>query len=126
MASEQSEVLITKHPSNSSILFSSANTIKFTPTFFVSEGVYVTTDAGNSWFGSDTCKGANIFFHGGDPAIAIDKNGTFILTRKGSSTFPGVYSHYSIDNGLTWSTQKTISTDELERATIVSDTNPIQ
>ena len=60
--SEQTEVLITKHPSNSSILFSSANTIKFTPTFFVSEGVYVTTDAGNSWFGSDTCKGANIFF----------------------------------------------------------------
>jgi len=120
----QSEVFITKHPTNSSILFSSANTLQFTPTFFVSEGVYVSTDAGQSWYGSDTCKGANIFFHGGDPSIAIDKDGNFILTRKGSTSFPGVYSHYSTDNGITWSAQRTISTDELERATIVSDSDP--
>ena len=73
---------------------------------------------------SDTCKGANIFFHGGDPAIGIDKNGTFILTRKGSGSFQGVYSHFSTDNGLTWSGQKTISTDEIERATIDSDSDP--
>jgi len=122
--SSQSEVFITKHPTNSNILFSSANTLKFTPSFFVSEGVYVSSDAGQSWYGSDTCKGSNIFFHGGDPSISIDKNGTFILTRKGSSTFPGVYSHYSTDNGITWSSQKTISADDLERATIVSDTDP--
>jgi len=120
----QSEVFITKHPTNSSILFLSANTLQFTPTFFVSEGVYVSTDAGQSWYGSDTCKGANIFFHGGDPSIAIDKDGNFILTRKGSTSFPGVYSHYSTDNGITWSAQRTISTDELERATIVSDSDP--
>ncbi|HCY75555.1 MAG TPA: hypothetical protein DHV28_06505 [Ignavibacteriales bacterium] len=120
----QSEVFITKHPNNPEILFSSANTLQFIPTFFVSEGVYVSTNSGSSWYGSDTCKGANIFFHGGDPSIAIDKNGTFILTRKGSTSFPGVFSHFSTDNGLTWSTQKTISGDELERATIVSDVNP--
>ncbi len=119
----QSEVFITKHPNNPEILFSSANTLQFIPTFFVSEGVYVSTNSGSSWYGSDTCKGANIFFHGGDPSIAIDKNGTFILTRKGSTSFPGVFSHFSTDNGLTWSTQKTISGDELERATIVSDVN---
>lgn len=120
----QSEVFITKHPTDPDILFATANTLKFTPSFFVSEGVYVTTDGGSSWFGSDTCKGANIFFHGGDPAIAIDKNGTFILTRKGTTTFPGIYSHYSNDLGNTWSAQKTVSTDDIERATMVTETNP--
>ncbi|MFZ1519945.1 MAG: T9SS type A sorting domain-containing protein [Ignavibacteriaceae bacterium] len=120
----QSEVFITKHPTNTNTLFVSANTLQFTPTFFVSEGVYTSSDAGENWYGSDTCKGANIFFHGGDPSIVIDKNGTFILTRKGSSSFPGVYSHYSTDEGVTWSAQKTISNDDLERAVIVSDTDP--
>ena len=120
----QSEVFITKHPNNPEILFSSANTLQFIPTFFVSEGIYVTTNSGDSWYGSDTCNGANIFFHGGDPSIAIDKNGTFILTRKGSTSFPGIFSHFSTDNGITWSAQKTISDDELERATIVTDANP--
>lgn len=120
----QSEVFITKHPNNPEILFSSANTLQFIPTFFVSEGIYVTTNSGNSWYGSDTCKGAFIAFHGGDPSIAIDKNGTFILTRKGTTSFPGIFSHFSTDNGITWSAQKTISDDELERATIVTDANP--
>ena len=100
-STSQTEVFITKHPTNKNILFGSANTIQFQPTFFVSEGVYVSTDGGQNWFGSDTCKGANIFFHGGDPSIAIDKNGTFILTRKGTSSFQGIYSHFSNDNGLT-------------------------
>ena len=120
----QSEVFITKHPTDPDILFSSANTISFTPTFFVSEGVYVSTDAGNSWYGSDTCNGANIYLHYGDPAIAIDKNGTFILARKGTDIFTGAFSHYSTDSGLNWSAQKTITSDELERTSIISDNDP--
>ncbi|MCU0342908.1 MAG: T9SS type A sorting domain-containing protein, partial [Ignavibacterium sp.] len=112
------------HPTNTNILFGSANTIQFQPTFFVSEGVYVSTDGGQSWSGSDTCKGPNIFFHGGDPSIAIDKNGTFILTRKGTTSFQGIYSHFSNDNGITWSNQKTISTNDIERATTATDVNP--
>ena len=120
----QSEVFITKHPNNSQILFASANTLKFQPSFFVSEGIYVSTNSGNDWYGSDTCKGANIFFHGGDPAIGIDKNGTFMIARKGSSSFPGVYSHRSTDNGISWSAQKTISNDELERASLACDNDP--
>ncbi|RMG23361.1 MAG: hypothetical protein D6732_24845, partial [Methanobacteriota archaeon] len=75
----QTEVFITVHPQNPDILFASANTVIFNP-FFVSEGVYVSTDGGTSWFGSDTCSGQPITLHGGDPGIAIDKNGTFILT----------------------------------------------
>lgn len=93
--------------------------------FFVSEGIYVTTNGGNSWFGSDTCNGPNISFHQGDPGIAIDRFGRFILTRLGKQPFYGIYSHYSTDNGLNWSQQKPITTEgEFEKASIVSDNNP--
>ena len=114
----QTEVFIATHPSNPDIIFASANTIIFAP-FFVSEGVYVTTNGGFNWYGSDTCKGEPITLHYGDPGITIDKDGTFILTRRGY--FPGLYSHYSTDFGITWSNQKTISNDDLERATMTSD-----
>jgi len=114
----QTEVFIANHPLNPNVIFASANTIIFNP-FFVSEGIYVTTNGGFNWYGSDTCKGEPITLHGGDPGITIDKDGTFILTRRGFS--PGLYSHYSTNFGITWSNQKTISNDDLERATMTSD-----
>jgi hypothetical protein len=123
-SSTQTEVFITTHPLNSSIMFASANTIVFQPTYFVSEGVYATKDAGNTWFGSDTCNGANINFHGGDPGIAIDKDGRFILTRIARSPLQGLYSHYSTDFGINWSNQYAITTDFLERASVTTDGDP--
>jgi hypothetical protein len=117
----QTEVFIVTHPSNPDIMFVACNTIVFTP-FFVSEGCYATTNAGISWYGSDTCKGAPINLHGGDPGITINKDGTFILTRRGFS--PGLYSHYSNDFANTWSNQKTITNDDLERGTLTSDVHP--
>lgn len=122
-AISQTEPVIVNHPFNSSILFVSANTIRFSP-FFVSEGVYVSEDGGITWHGSDTCKGEYINFHGGDPAIAIDKNGRFILTRLGRSPFIGLYVHYSTDMGRTWSFQNTINDHDLERAALASDVSP--
>ncbi len=122
----QTEVFITHHPFDNNILFASSNTIVFQP-FFVSEGIYVTTNGGNNWFGSDTCNGPNIAFHQGDPGITIDNNGRFILSRLGRQPFYGVYSHYSTDLGLNWSPQNKITSDGeslYERATIVSDNNP--
>lgn len=120
----QTEPVIVNDPFNSSLLFVSANTIRFSP-FFVSEGVYVSEDGGITWRGSDTCKGEYINFHGGDPAIAIDKNGRFILTRLGRSPFVGLYVHYSTDMGRTWSFQNTINDHDLERAALASDVSPI-
>ncbi len=114
-------MFIVTHPSNPDIMFAACNTIIFNP-FFVSEGCYATTNGGNSWYGSDTCKGAPINLHGGDPGITINKDGTFILTRRGFS--PGLYSHYSTDFGITWSNQKTITNDDLERGTMTSDVHP--
>jgi len=116
----QTEVFIVKSPVDENILFSSGNTLNFIP-LFISEGIYVTTNGGNSWQGSDTCRGEPIAFHGGDPGIKIDKNGTFIITRLGRSPLAGLYSHFSTDKGQTWSFQKVISTDDLERATITTD-----
>jgi hypothetical protein len=117
----QTETFITRHPSNPDVLFASANTINLA-TGFISEGVYVTTNRGASWFGSDTCKGNPINFHSGDPGIAIDRNGRFLLIRLG--TTPGLYSHFSTDNGVNWSNQRTVAIDDQYRATLASDGNP--
>ncbi len=119
----QSEVFITSSPLDQNVLFSSCNTLSFVP-FFVSEGIYVSENGGSTWSGNDTCTGEPIQFHGGDPGIAIDKNGTFIITRLGITPFIGLYAHYSNDNGQTWSGQQVISTDDLERATVASDIAP--
>jgi len=119
----QTEVFIVQSPLDEDILFASCNTLTFIP-FSVSEGIYVTTDGGVNWLGNDTCTGDPIAFHGGDPGITIDRNGTFILTRLGRAPFVGLYSHYSEDRGQTWSAQKVISTDDLERASLTTDVNP--
>ena len=117
----QTEVFIVKSPVDENVLFSSGNTLNFIP-FFISEGIYVTTNGGDSWQGSDSCSGEPITLHGGDPGITIDKNGIFILTRLGRGPFEGVlFSHFSTDNGLTWAPQNSISTDILDRATITTD-----
>jgi len=116
----QTEVFIVKSPLDENIIFSSCNTLTFIP-FFISEGIYVTENGGESWQGNDSCTGDPLLFHGGDPGIAIDKDGRFIITRLGRSPFVGLYSHYSTDNGKTWSGQKAISTDDLERAAVNTD-----
>ncbi len=119
----QTEVFLVRSPLDPDLLFAACNTINFIP-FFISEGIYVSADGGITWTGSDTCMGEPIAYHGGDPGIAIDRNGTFLLARKGREPFVGVYSHYSTDNGLTWSNQKVMSTDDLERAVLTSDVHP--
>jgi hypothetical protein len=117
---DQTEVFITKSPLNEDTFFVACNTLNFNP-FFISEGIYVTNNSGANWRGNDTCEGYPIGYHGGDPGIAIDEQGTFVLTRLGQSPFVGLYSHRSTDHGLTWSSQRAISTDDLERAALLSD-----
>ena len=120
----QTEVLAVVHPMDKDLIFVSANSINFEP-FFLSEGIYVTSNGGSSWYGSDTCNGQYESYHYGDPGIAIDKNGRFILTRFGRSPFYGLYSHYSTDNGRNWSLQKRITEEDLERASVTSDASSI-
>src|SRR6266545_5563239 len=98
-AGNQIEPSIVRHQTNPMIMFASAFTIRQA---FLSEGVYVTTDGGVTWFGNDTCSGAPITNHGGDPGPIIDKNGRFILTHQGRS-ITGMYSNYSDNLGISWS-----------------------
>jgi hypothetical protein len=116
----QTETFLAKSPVEPNTFFATCNTITFIP-FFVSEGIYVTQDAGATWRGNDSCTGAPVGYHGGDPGIAIDKNGTYIVTHLDRSPFVGLYSNRSVDRGITWSDQKAVSTDDLERASLTTD-----
>lgn len=119
----QTEPFIVKDAADPAHLFASANTTQISP-FFISEGVYSSTDRGLSWRGNDTCTGPNITFHGGDPGIAIDDSGKYVLVRIGRAPVYGLYSHTSTNRGLTWTVQKQIADHDLERATVMSDNNP--
>lgn len=118
----QTETFIVRHPSDPNILFASANTIDLS-TGFISEGIYVSTNGGENWFGSDVCNGPPVTAHQGDPGIAIDKNGRFILTALGNFPF-GLYSYSSTDLGQTWSARRSIATNDQERASLASDVLP--
>lgn len=108
----QTEPIVTINHTNPSMLFVSAVTVN-TANGFKSEGVYLSTDAGLTWTGSDTCYGALLVNHGGDPGVAITSNGRLILTHIGS-VFPGVYSHYSSDSGKTWTNAYTITNQQTD------------
>lgn len=118
----QSEPEVVRHPLNPDIMFASSFTINAS---FKSEGVYVTTNGGNTWFGSDTCKGALIFNHGGDPGPAIDKDGRLFMTHIGNQFPDGQFAHYSTNLGSTWSNQYPIFTGEpVGKGDVRSDGSP--
>lgn len=114
----QIEPSIARHPSNPMIMFSSAYTISGA---FRSEGVYITTNGGINWFGSDTCNsGSSSNNHGGDPGPVIDKDGRFILTHQGSF-ITGMFSNYSTNFGTTWSSNQLISSGDQDKGTPGTD-----
>ena len=124
--SYQSELIITRHPLNPLIMFGSSNAFNNTGTLFISEGVYVTTNGGANWFGSDTMSlsnGTPVLNQGGDPGIAIDKNGTFIQTHLGYTT-SGMFGNYSTDNGATWSANFVITTGSQDKNLATTDDAP--
>lgn len=121
--SYQSEVIICRNPLNPQIMFGSSNAINNTGTLFISEGVYVTTNGGVNWFGSDTLQGAPIGNHGGDPGPTIDKNGNFIMTHLGYST-SGMFGNYSTNNGATWSATYTIASGSQDKNLATTDDAP--
>ena len=95
-AGTQSEVPITIHPLNPLIMLGSANTYRGGSTF--STGVYVTTDGGLTWYGSDTLNNGG--FNSGDPGPVIDKNGRFLMSYITTAFSMGA--SYSTNNGINW------------------------
>jgi hypothetical protein len=117
----QTEPVICISPLNPQILFVSAVTVNAP---FRSEGVYFSTNGGTTWFGNDTCTGQSVANHGGSPGIAMDNNGTFLITHVGIS-FPGVFSHYSTNFGASWSNAYTLfSTLTDDKGTTTADYIP--
>jgi hypothetical protein len=125
-AFSQTEPIVCFNPNNRQIMFASSYTINPVLSGFTSEGVYVSTNGGYNWSGSDTCKGNNMNNHGGDPGISIDKNSVFIITHIGKqSVASGVYSHYSTDMGNTWSSAYVLTTTLPEdKGSSTTDNNP--
>jgi hypothetical protein len=116
----QTEPVISVNPLDHSILFASAVTLNVGGGFS-SEGVYVSTDGGNTWRGTDTCKGSLIYNHGGDPGVVITESGRFIISHIGL-IFPGTYTHYSDDLGLNWSIAATVTNNQTgDKGTIALD-----
>lgn len=104
----QTEPVVVVHPTDPLTMFASGRTIRISP-IFQSEGVYVTTNGGVTWFGSDVCTGRDTLNHGGDPGLAIRPDGRLILTHIGDPNLSsGMFSHYSTDLGTSWSTSTQI------------------
>jgi hypothetical protein len=110
--SQQSEVPIVSSPLNRNILFGSSNAANAS---FINSGVYVSTDGGVTWRGTDTVNTANRNDQRGDPGPTIDKNGNMILTHLTSTanfgSVTGMGANYSTDNGLTWSATFQVASD---------------
>jgi hypothetical protein len=108
----QTEPVAALNPGNSSLIFVSAVTVNISGGF-KSEGVYVSTDGGLNWTGNDTCRGASIINHGGDPGVAVTDNNRLILSHIGY-LYPGMYSNYSDDLTETWSSNNEITSNQSE------------
>lgn len=121
----QTEPVVCFSPTNKLLMFASSYTIN-TASGFISEGIYLSTNGGLNWTGSDTCKGNNLQNHGGDPGVSIDKNGVLIITHIGKqSVVTGVYSHYSTDMGNTWSSAYPLTTQQPEdKGSSATDDHP--
>ncbi len=118
----QTEPVAATNPLHPSLIFVSAVTVNISGGF-KSEGVYVSTDNGLNWTGSDTCSGASIINHGGDPGVAITDNRRLILSHIGY-LYPGMYSNFSDDMTETWSSNHEITGDQSEdKGTLNIDPN---
>ena len=95
-AGTQSETPITRSSVNPLIMLASANTFRGGSTF--STGVYVTTDGGVSWYGSDTLNNGGFSY--GDPGPMIDKDGKFLMSYITTAGSMGASS--SSNNGINW------------------------
>ncbi len=119
----QSEVPITRHPTNPNIMYGSSNSVRFTPSLFINEGMYLTTNGGTTWFGADTTAAAPHTNHGGDPAPAIDANGRLYQSYLGFSV-SGMYTSYSTNMGATWANSITLESGSQDKNHTFVDNTP--
>ncbi|MCX8057322.1 MAG: carboxypeptidase regulatory-like domain-containing protein [Ignavibacteria bacterium] len=100
----QSEVHIAHNPNNPNILLGGSNAANNSSTVtYVNQGVYVTTNGGQTWFGTDSLPGIPSGFYRSDPVVAFDHLGNmYFNTLEYSSTAGDLVTLKSTNNGLTW------------------------
>lgn len=101
-AKYQVEPSICISPLNRLVMFCSAYTVD-QGVVNPNNSVYVSTNGGLNWSGSDVFISGNFNNnHGRDPGVAIDKNGVFILKDIGFINL-GIFVYYSTNMGANWS-----------------------
>jgi len=120
-SNQQNEVILVSSPVNPLIMFGSANT---TVGSTYGQGMYLTTNGGVTWFGSDILP--NLPDSTSDPAPIIDKNGVLIFTTLNmiSANIATLISNYSTNNGTTWSNYTTITSVNSDKNMIGTDDAP--
>ncbi len=103
-SNQQDEIVLCSWTSNPNVMFGSANT---TVGSTFGQGVYVTTNGGVSWYGTDLMP--NEPSSTSDPAPTIDKNGVFVFTSLNTVGTAFMYGQYSTNYGVNWSTPYTIT-----------------
>ena len=94
----QSEEVPLTRGSNPNILFGSAD-VFFPNNNGSSNGVYVSTDGGNNWFGHDSCMTYSQLDYGVDPGPGVGADGRLYMSYQASGYIKAAY---STDYGDTW------------------------
>lgn len=102
----QSETHIAINPNNPNILLGGTNAANNSPSVtYVNQGYYVTTNGGQTWYGSDSLPYIPSGTYRSDPVVAFDHLGNmYFNTLQYSATAGDLITMKSTDNGLTWST----------------------
>ena len=95
----QSEVPIVSSFVNRDLIYGSSNAF-LNGSLLFSEGMYLSADGGQTWFGSDTTYSSPYGDHGGDPGPAIGPDGTLYMSYLGLSG--GVKVAVSTNFGTSW------------------------
>lgn len=124
----QSEVHIAVNPNNPNILLGGSNAANNSSTVtYVNQGYYVTTNGGQTWYGSDSLPHIPSGYYRSDPVVAFDHLGNmYFNTLEYSSTEGDAVTLKSTNNGLTWSTPVAVPNpgpDE-DKNWIAIDVNP--
>ncbi len=103
-SNQQDEIYLSSNPAWPLLLYGASNS---TAGSTYSQGVYVSTNGGLNWFGTDIMPNCPV--GASDPAPAIDKFGNFVFTSLNTSGSVSMFGQYSTDHGVTWSSPYTIS-----------------
>jgi Secretion system C-terminal sorting domain/CARDB len=100
----QTEVPLTISRVNQLLMFGSSNAVLGST---LNSGSYITTDGGNTWFGTNTINNGNTTNQRGDPGPIYGANSRIIFTHLSSASnfgnVTGMAAEYSTDFGVTFS-----------------------